>query len=341
MKSQFSSLIVLSTLLLVIGCTSINPSEKNSTEAIAVSSAVLASWQEGATKQSIIDFVKKTTTEGSADFVPVADRIACFDNDGTLWSEQPLYFQLAFAMYQINKTAAQHPEWKQQQPFKAVLAGDMITVMAGGEKSLAAIMAATHAGLTTEQFTQSVKDWMANAQHPTTQKPFSAMIYQPMLELLQYLRKHGYTTFIVSGGGVDFMRAWAEEVYGIPPHQVVGSMGGYRYDFKEGKASLIKLPELTFNDDKAGKPVGIQRGIGKIPVFAAGNSDGDYEMLQYTSTAKGYPRMSLLVHHTDSTREWAYDRKSSIGHLDRALTEAPNYHWLVVDMQQDWKKIYP
>ena len=341
MKSQFSSLIVLSTLLLVIGCTSSNPSEKNSTEAIADSSAVLASWKEGATKQSIIDFVKKTTTEGSADFVPVADRIACFDNDGTLWSEQPLYFQLAFAMYQINKTAAQHPEWKQLQPFKAVLAGDMKTVMAGGEKSLAAIMAATHAGLTTEQFTQSVKDWMANAQHPTTQKRYSAMIYKPMLELLQYLRKHGYTTFIVSGGGVDFMRAWAEEVYGIPPHQVIGSTGGYRYDFKEGKASLIKLPELTFNDDKAGKPVGIQRGIGKIPVFAAGNSDGDYEMLQYTSTAKGYPRMSLLVHHTDSTREWAYDRKSSIGHLDRALTEAPNYHWLVVDMQQDWKKIYP
>ena len=341
MKSQFSSLIVLFTLLLLIGCTSINPSEKNSTQATADSSAVLASWQEGATKQSIIDFVKKNTTEGSADFVPVADRIACFDNDGTLWSEQPLYFQLAFAMYQINKTAAQHPEWKQLQPFKAVLAGDMKTVMAGGEKSLAAILAATHAGLTTEQFTQSVKDWMAYAQHPTTQKPFSAMIYQPMLELLQYLRKHGYTTFIVSGGGVDFMRAWAEEVYGIPPHQVIGSMGGYRYDFKEGKASLIKLPELTFNDDKAGKPVGIQRGIGKIPVFAAGNSDGDYEMLQYTSTAKGYPRMSLLVHHTDSTREWAYDRKSSIGHLDRALTEAPNYHWLVVDMQQDWKKIYP
>lgn len=341
MKSPFSSLIVSAFFLLVYGCTSTNPSDKNTSQAIADSSAVLPSWQEGSTKNSIINFVNKTTTQGSADFIPVADRIACFDNDGTLWGEQPMYFQLAFAIYQINKTASQHPEWKQQQPFKAILAGDMKAVMAGGEKSLGAIMAASHAGLTTEQFTQAVKDWMANAQHPTTQKRFSAMIYQPMLELLQYLRKHGYTTFIVSGGGVDFMRAWAEEVYGIPPHQVVGSVGGYQYEFTDGKASLIKLPELTFNDDKAGKPVGIQRSIGKIPVFAAGNSDGDFEMLQYTSTAKGYPRMSILVHHTDSTREWAYDRKSAIGHLDRALTEAPNYGWLVVDMQQDWKKIYP
>jgi hypothetical protein len=225
MKSPFSSLIVSAFFLFLYGCTSTNPSDKNTSQSTADSSAVLPSWQEGATKQSIINFVTKTTTQGSADFIPVADRIACFDNDGTLWSEQPMYFQLAFAIYQINKTALQHPEWKQQQPFKALLAGDMKTAMAGGEKSLGAIMAASHAGLTTEQFTQSVKDWMANAQHPTTQKRFSVMIYQPMLELLQNLLKHGYNTFFVSGGGVDLLSAWVEEVYGILPHQVVGSVG--------------------------------------------------------------------------------------------------------------------
>jgi phosphoglycolate phosphatase-like HAD superfamily hydrolase len=300
---------------------------------------ILASWNEGATKKSIVDFVIKTTKEGSADFIPVADRIACFDNDGTLWSEQPVYFQLAFTLDQVKAMAPQHPEWKTKQPFKAVLEGDMKTLMAGGEKSLAALMTATHGGITATAFDKSVKDWISTATHPKTGKHYNEMIYQPMLELLNYLRANGYKTFIVSGGGIDFMRAWAEQTYGIPPYQVVGSSGEYKYEAKDSVSDLLKIADLNFNNDKEAKPIGIWRCIGKRPVFTAGNSDGDYAMLQYTSTGSG-PRFGMIVHHTDSSREVAYDRNSHIGKLDKGLNDAAKYNWLVVDMKNDWKEIF-
>jgi phosphoserine phosphatase len=251
-----------------------------------------------------------------------------------------MYFQLAFAMDQIKVLAPQHPEWKTKQPFKAVLEGDIKSVLGGGEKSLAAIMMATHGGIDAETFGKSVKDWLATATHPKSGKHYNEMIYQPMLELLNYLRNNGYKTFIVSGGGIDFMRAWVEQAYGIPPYQVVGSSGEYKYEVKDEKGVLQKVAELNFNDDKEGKPVGIIRNIGKRPVFTAGNSDGDYAMLQYTSTGTG-PRFGMLVHHTDSTREVAYDRNSHIGKLNKGLDDAAKYNWLIVDMKSDWKKIYP
>lgn len=300
----------------------------------------LPSWNDGATKKSIIDFVTKTTKEGSKDFIPVADRIACFDNDGTLWSEQPMYFQLAFAIDRIKAMEQQHPEWKTTQPFQALLEGDMKTVMAGGEKSLMQIVAVTHSGMTTDEFEKTVKDWMATATHPKTGKHYNEMIFQPMVELLSYLRTNDYKTFIVSGGGIDFMRPWVEQAYGIPPEQVIGSSGKVKYDTTNGKPVLIKLPEINFIDDKAGKPVGIYQYIGKRPVFTAGNSDGDYDMLQYTTAGSG-PRFGMIVHHTDAIREWAYDGQSHIGNLQKGLDDAAKYNWLVVDMKNDWKKIYP
>lgn len=302
----------------------------------------LASWNEGASKKAIIDFVTKTTKEGSADFIPVADRIACFDNDGCLWAEQPIYFQFAFAIDRIKAMAPQHPEWKTTQPFQALLEGDLKTALSGGEKALMQIVAATHSGMTTDEFEKTVKDWLATATHPITKKHYNEMIYQPMVELLNYLRENGYKTFIVSGGGVDFMRPWVEQAYGIPANQVVGSSGKVKYEVRDdGTAVLVKLPELNFNDDKEGKPVGIHQFIGKRPIFTAGNSDGDYAMLQWTSTAKGYPRFGMIVHHTDAVREWAYDRQSHIGHLEKGLDDAAKYNWLVVDMKSDWKNIYP
>ncbi|HMG90071.1 MAG TPA: HAD family hydrolase [Chryseolinea sp.] len=300
----------------------------------------LPSWNDGTSKKAIIDFVTKTTKEGSTDFIPIADRIACFDNDGTLWSEQPMYFQLAFALFQVKALAPEHPEWKNTQPFQALLEGDLKTALSGGEKALMEIMAATHSGMTTEAFEKSVKDWMAKATHPKTGKHYNEMIFQPMVELLNYLRATSYKTFIVSGGGVDFMRPWVEQAYGIPPDQVVGSSGKVKYDLADGKPVLIKLPELNFIDDKEGKPVGIHQFIGKRPVFTAGNSDGDYAMLQYTMTGTG-PRFGMIVHHTDSTREWAYDRQSHIGNLEKGLDDAAKYNWVIVDMKGDWKKIYP
>jgi len=301
----------------------------------------LPSWNEGQAKKAIIDFVTKTAKDSSAGFIPVADRIACFDNDGTLWSEQPVYFQLAFAIDRIKAMAPQHPEWKAKQPFKALLAGDMKTVMAGGEKAIVEIMKATHSGITTEEFEKSVSDWMATATHPKTGKHYNEMIYQPMVELLNYLRANGYKTFIVSGGGVDFIRPWAEQAYGIPPYQVIGSSGKVKYDVLDGKPVLTKLPELNFFDDKEGKPVGIYQYVGKRPVFAAGNSDGDYAMLQWTSMASGYPRFGMIVHHTDGEREWTYDRASPIGKLEKGLDDAAKYNWLIIDMKTDWKVVYP
>ncbi len=299
----------------------------------------LPSWNDGRAKSSIIDFVTRTTTEGSADFVPVADRIACFDNDGTLWSELPLYFQVAFAFDRIKALAPQNPEWKTKQPFKAVLEDDMKTLMAGGEEAILKIAAATLSGMTTEEFEEIVKNWIETAKHPTTGRLYKEMVFQPMLELLDYLRANGYKTFIVSGGGIDFMRAWAEKAYGIPSYQIVGSSGGYAYEITDGKGVVRKLPEVHFVDDHEGKPIGIVRHIGKRPIFTAGNSDGDYPMLQYTTTGDG-PRFGMIVHHTDSIREFAYDRQSPLGHLEKALDDAKKYNWLIVDMKNDWKRIY-
>lgn len=300
----------------------------------------LPSWKDGPAKKAIINFVNQTTKEGSPAFIPVAERIACFDNDGTLWSEQPVYFQFFFAIEQIKTMAPQHPEWKDKQPFKAILEGDMKTVMGGGEKTLLQILKVSHTGMTTEAFSESVKNWIKTAKHPKTGKLFKDMVFQPMLELLAYLRAHEYKTFIVSGGGMDFMRPWAEEVYGVPPYQVVGSSGKVQYEVIDGKPQLIKLPELNFNDDKEGKPVGIHQYIGKRPVFIAGNSDGDYAMLQWATTQTDYKSFGLIVHHTDDVREYAYDRSSSVGKLAKGLDDASKYHWLVVDMKADWKTIY-
>ncbi len=300
----------------------------------------LPSWNEGSAKKSIIDFVTKTTKKGSKEFVPVADRIACFDNDGTLWTEMPLPFQIFFTLDRVKAMAPQHPEWKTQQPYKGVLEGDMKAALAGGQKSLVEMIIATHSGMTTVEFEKIVKDWMATATHPKTGKHYNEMVYQPMLELLDYLRANGYKTFIVSGGGIDFMRVWVEQAYGIPPYQVVGSSLQAKYDTSGTQPVLIKTAELDFNDDKLGKPVGIHQHIGMRPVFTAGNSDGDYGMLQYTSTGSS-PRFGLIVHHTDSVREYAYDRHSGLAKLDKGLDDAGKYHWLVVDMKTDWKKIYP
>jgi len=299
----------------------------------------LPSWNDGKAKQSILDFVAKVTKSGSPDFVPVAERIATFDNDGCLWAEQPMYFQFFFALDRVKALAPQHPEWKEQEPFASLLKGDVKGALAGGEGAMLEIVMATHAGMTTEEFDAIVKDWVATAKHPTTRRPYTEMVYQPMLELLAYLRDNGFKTFIVSGGGIDFMRPWTEPVYGIPPEQVIGSSIKTKFDLRYGKPVLVRLPELNFIDDKAGKPVGIHQHIGRRPIAAFGNSDGDLQMLQWTAAGNG-PRFCLLVHHTDAEREWAYDRESSIGRLDTALDEAAQRRWTVVDMKEDWKCVF-
>ncbi len=300
----------------------------------------LPSWNEGSAKRSIIDFVARVTDPVSPNLVPEPERIAVFDNDGTLWSEQPMYFQLAFVIDRVKDLLPKHPEWKDKKPFKAVLEGDMKTVAAGGEGALLELVMATHAGNTTEEFAQDVKDWIATARHPETGRPYTDMVFQPMLELLTYLRANGFKTFIVSGGGIEFMRPWAEEVYGVPPEQVIGSSIKTRFEMRDGIPVLTRLPEINFIDDKDGKPVGINRHIGRRPIFAFGNSDGDLQMLQWTTAASG-ARFGGLVHHTDAKREYAYDRQSPIGHLDTALDEAKAEGWTVVDMKSDWKVIYP
>ena len=300
----------------------------------------LPSWNDGKTKQSIIEFVAKVTEKGSPDFVPPAERIAVFDNDGTLWAEQPMYFQLLFALDCVKVLAPQHPEWTDKEPFASLLKGDVKGALAGGEHAILEIVMATHAGNTTEQFEKIVKDWISSAKHPTTKRPYTEMVYQPMLEVLAYLRANGFKTFIVSGGGIEFMRPWTEKIYGIPPEQVVGSSIKVKLEMQEGTPVLVRLPELNFLDDKEGKPVAINQQIGRRPIAAFGNSDGDLQMLQWTTAGQG-PRFALYVHHTDSEREWAYDRKSSIGRLDKGLDEAQAKGWTVVDMKQDWKVIYP
>jgi phosphoglycolate phosphatase-like HAD superfamily hydrolase len=301
----------------------------------------LPSWNEGAAKKAITDFIARVTTQGSPDFVPVELRIATFDNDGTLWCEQPVYFQVAFAMDRVKALAPRHPEWKTKQPFKAVLDRDMKALAASGEKGLLELIAATHAGMTVNEFEKIVQEWTETARHPRFNRPYTQLIYQPMLELLTHLRANGFQTFIVSGGGIEFMRPWTEKAYGIPPQQVVGSSGVTKFEIKpDGSASLLKLPKVEFVDDGPGKPVGINRFIGRHPIFAFGNSDGDLQMLQWTAAWPG-ARFMGIVHHTDAEREYAYDRKSHVGRLDKALDEAAKRKWTVVDMKADWKQIFP
>jgi len=301
----------------------------------------LPSWNDGPAKQSIFDFVAKVTKEGGPDFVPVAERIATFDNDGTLWCEQPLPVQLSFTLDRVKFLATRHIEWKVKEPFSSLLKGDLKGALAGGEHAIVELMMATHAGMTTVEFEQIVKDWLATARHPKYERPYTECVYQPMLELLAYMRANGFKTFIVSGGGIDFMRPWAEPVYGIPPEQVVGSSIKTKFELRDGKPVLLRLPELAFIDDKTGKPVGIHHFIGRRPIAAFGNSDGDQQMLEYTTIDNPRPSFGLIVHHTDAEREYAYDRQSLLARLDNALDEAPQRGWTVVDMKTDWKIIFP
>lgn len=300
----------------------------------------LPSWNDGEVKQSILDFVSRVTDPASPDFVVEAARIATFDNDGTLWAEQPLYFQLIFAIDRVKALAPEHPEWKTRQPFQAVLEGDLEALAAGGERGLLELVMATHAGMTTDEFERIVTDWLGAAKHPTSGRPFTEMVYQPMLELLQYLRVNGFKTYIVSAGGIEFMRPWTEEIYGIPPEQVVGSSIKTAFEMRDRGSALMRLPEIDFIDDKEGKPVAINSHIGRRPIAAFGNSDGDLQMLQY-ATGGDRPGFALLVHHDDAEREWAYDRDSKIGHLDKALDEAATRGWTVVSMRDDWRTIFP
>ena len=307
---------------------------------LACAADPLPSWNNTAPKKAIVTFVEKVTKPGSPDFVPGAERIATFDNDGTLWCEQPMYFQLLFALDRVKALAPQHPEWKTKEPFASLLKGDVNGALAGGEKSILEIVMATHAGMTTDEFEKIVKDWIATAKHPKTGKLLTEMVYRPMLELLAYLRANGFKTFIVSGGGIEFMRPWTEKVYGIPPEQVVGSSIKTKVEMRDGKPVLVRLPEIDFIDDKTGKPVGINSHIGRRPIAAFGNSDGDLQMLQWTAAGPGR-RFCLYVHHDDAVREWAYDRDSHIGRLDKGLDEAQAKGWTVVSMKEDWKQIFP
>jgi phosphoserine phosphatase len=300
----------------------------------------LPSWNGGPAKQAILDFVKQVTTRGGRGYVAPPERIAVFDNDGTLWAEQPIYFQFLFAIDRVKALAPQHPEWKAKEPFASLLRGDLKAALAGGDKAILEIVAASHAGLTTAEFDTIVKEWLGTARHPTHRRLYTDLVYRPMLELLSYLRASGFKTFIVSGGGVEFMRAYAERTYGIPPEQVVGSTLQQKFEMRDGAPVLLKLPAVDFLDDREGKPVAIQKFIGRRPILAFGNSDGDHQMLQWTAAGAG-ARFMGLVHHTDAAREWAYDRESPVGRLDKALDDARARGWTVVDMQRDWKAIFP
>jgi len=299
----------------------------------------LPSWNDTASKQSIVNFVEKVTTPDSPDFVPPAERIAVFDNDGTLWAEQPMYFQLLFTFDRIKQLAPENPHWQDTEPYASVLKGDVKSALSGGKKALFEMLMTAHAGMTTEEFSEIASDWLATAKHPTTSRAYTEMVYQPMLELLSYLRANDFKTWIVSGGGIEFMRPWVEHVYGIPPEQVVGSSIKTKYEVNNGKPEIVRLPELDFLDDKAGKPVAINQHIGRRPIMAFGNSDGDFEMLEWTTAGKG-ARLGLIVHHTDAEREWAYDRESHIGKLDRGLDEAAERNWVLINMKDDWKTIF-
>ena len=326
-RFDYAYVLTLCLLLLTGGCATVQTDP-------------LPAWNGGKAKQAVVGFVAKVTTQGSPDYVPVPERIATFDNDGTLWAEQPMYSQLLFALDRVKTLAPKHPEWKNQEPFASLLKGDVKGALAGGEKAIVEIVMATHTGMTEEEFEVIVRDWIATAKHPRFGQLYTSMVYQPMLELLAYLRANGFKTFIVSGGSIEFMRPWTEKVYGIPPEQVVGSSIKTKFELRGGKPVLMRLPELSFIDDGAGKPIGINGHIGRRPIFAFGNSDGDLQMLQWTA-AGGGARFMGVVHHTDAVREWAYDRQSSVGKLDKALDEAEAKGWTVVDMKRDWNLIFP
>ncbi len=331
------------SFLLLTGC--LKKSENKQVEVVVKDTTSfkidpLPSWNEGKTKAAIIDYIKDVTNKESANFIPEIDRIATFDNDGNLWSEQPAYFQLFFAMDRVKELAKDHPEWQNKQPFKAALENDMKTLIASGEKGIMELIMATHAGITTDEFELLVKNWLETAQHPRFNKPYNQLIYQPMLELLDYLRTNDFKTFIVSGGGIEFMRPWVEEAYGIPKDQVVGSSIATEYDYNNGAPVIRRLSKIDFIDDKAGKPVGINKFIGRKPVFASGNSDGDLQMMQWTDS-NPYKSFQLYLHHTDADREWAYDRESHIGQFNKGLDEALEKGWTIIDMKNDWKTIYP
>jgi len=340
MKKFIFTMLSIATLSIVFSCKE-NTQESSPETAMTneLSEVVLPSWKEGQTKSSIIDFVAKVTTEGDS-FVPVADRIAVFDNDGCLWSEKPAYFQLFFAIDRVKQLANEHPEWKDKQPFKALLEDDMKTFMSYGEHGILEIVMATHSGMTVDEFETIVKDWLATAKHPRFDRPYTELVYQPMLELIDYLKANEFKVFIVSGGGIEFMRPWVEDVYGIPKDQVVGSSIKTKYDYNDGNPVIRRLPEINFIDDKEGKPEGINQYIGRKPIFAAGNSDGDLQMMRWTAS-NAYPNFQLYVHHTDSIREWKYDRNSSVGRLDVGLDEANEKGWTIACMEGDWKVIYP
>jgi hypothetical protein len=334
--SRRKMLSVLGALPLFSGMLLKPPSASAQT---ATSGTSLPSWNEGATKQSILDFVAAVTREGSPDFVPPAERIATFDNDGTLWVEHPMYTQLVFVLDRVKALAPQHPEWKDTQPFKAALEGDMKTLAASGEHGLLALVLATHSGMTVNEFEKIVLDWIATARDPRFKRPYTELAYLPMIELFGFLRASGFKTFIVSGGGIEFMRPWTERIYGVPPEQVVGSSIKTKFQMRDGRPELFRLAELNFIDDNVGKPVGINEYIGRRPIAAFGNSDGDLEMLQWTTMAGGR-HLGLIVHHTDAEREYAYDRDTSFGRLDKALDAAALNKWTVVDMKKDWKRIF-
>ena len=299
----------------------------------------LPSWNDGAAKKSILQFIARVTQEGSPEFVRPAERIAVFDNDGTLWAEQPMPFQAFFVFERVKALAPQHPEWKTQEPFASLLKGDMKAALAGGERAVGQLLMATHAGMTSDEFQKSVTDWIATAKHPQTGQLLTEMVYQPMVELLTFLRSHLFKTYIVSGGGIEFIRPWSERVYGIPPEQVIGSSIKTKFELRDAKPVLVRMPDINFVDDGPGKPVGIQMHVGRRPIAAFGNSDGDLQMLQWTAAGSG-ARFCLYVHHTDPVREWAYDRNSSISRLDKGLDEAKAKGWTIVDMKADWKRVF-
>ena len=308
--------------------------------ASATAADLLPSWSDAAARARIIAFVQTVTDPRGQGYVAPAERIAVFDNDGTLWSEQPAYFQLAFAIDRVRALSSKHPEWRARQPFQGVLEGDLKAVAATGERGLLELVMATHANLTTEEFAAVVRDWVATARHPTLKRPHTELVYQPMLELLSYLRANGFKTYIVSGGGVEFMRVFAEQVYGVPPEQVIGSSIATEYEVRNGKPVIVRQPKIDFIDDKAGKPVAINKFIGRRPIAAFGNSDGDFQMLEWTTAGAG-PRLAVIVHHDDAGREFAYDRGSHIGKLERGLDEGPRRGWTIISMKDDWKTLYP
>ncbi|MFL9900311.1 HAD family hydrolase [Paraburkholderia fungorum] len=334
-----ATLVALSVALGAAGCTTPGVTNAPSPPAAVSSTAALPSWRDGAAKQTIEKFVADVTRAGSPNFVPPAERIAVFDNDGTLWSEQPLYFQFTFMLDQVKAAAPKHPEWKNNPAFKALVAKDY-AALASQQKQLLQLLAVANSGMTVDDYDKTIRDWLASARHPKFNRPYTELVYQPQLELLAYLRANGFKTFIVSGGTIEFMRPWAEKAYGIPPEQVIGSSQLVQYQMHDGQAALVRLPKLDFVDDGPGKPVGIYRNIGRKPILAFGNSDGDLQMLQYTASGSG-PHLALLVHHDDAVREFAYDRTSKIGKLDKAWDEAIADGWTVVSMKDDWQTIYP